>query len=75
MNGPVITSLPELVTTIAAVRRGALQPLVGLKNSSVATRFGTLFLTIADIGYAGDGSVLPMPSGAANISYLARNAC
>jgi len=50
----VITSLPELVTTIAAVRRGALQLAVG--GIIGGNTFDTLFLTIADIGYR-DGSV------------------
>lgn len=50
----VITSLPELVTTIAAVRRGALQLAVG--GIIGGNTFDTLFLMIADVGYR-DGSV------------------
>lgn len=50
----VITSLPELVTTIAAVRRGALQLAVG--GIIGGNTFDTLFLTIADAGYR-DGSI------------------
>lgn len=50
----VITSLPELVTTIAAVRRGALQLAVG--GIIGGNTFDTLFLAIADAGYR-DGSV------------------
>lgn len=50
----VITSLPELVTTIAAVRRGALQLAVG--GIIGGNTFDTLFLTISDIGYR-DGSI------------------
>ncbi len=45
----VITSLPELVTTIAAVRRGALQLAVG--GIIGGNTFDTLFLTISDVGY------------------------
>lgn len=50
----VITSLPELVTTIAAVRRGALQLAVG--GIIGGNTFDTLFLTISDVGYR-DGSI------------------
>lgn len=50
----VVTSLPELVTTIAAVRRGALQLAVG--GIIGGNTFDTLFLTVADVGYR-DGSV------------------
>jgi cation:H+ antiporter len=50
----VITSLPELVTTIAAVRRGALQLAVG--GIIGGNTFDTLFLTISDIGYR-EGSI------------------
>lgn len=50
----VITSLPELVTTIAAVRRGALQLAVG--GIIGGNTFDTLFLTISDTGYR-DGSL------------------
>jgi len=50
----VVTSLPELVTTLAAVRRGALQLAVG--GIIGGNTFDTLFLTISDIGYR-DGSI------------------
>ena len=50
----VVTSLPELVTTIAAVRRGALQLAVG--GIIGGNTFDTLFLTISDVGYR-DGSL------------------
>ena len=47
----VVTSLPELVTTIAAVRRGALQLAVaGIIGGNT---FDTLFLSAADISYRG----------------------
>jgi len=50
----VITSLPELVTTIAAVRRGALQLAVG--GIIGGNTFDILFLSVADAGYR-DGSL------------------
>ena len=50
----VVTSLPELVTTLAAVRRGALQLAVG--GIIGGNTFDTLFLTLSDIGYR-DGSL------------------
>jgi cation:H+ antiporter len=50
----VITSLPELVTTLAAVRRGALQLAVG--GIIGGNTFDTLFLTVSDVGYR-DGSL------------------
>ena len=50
----VVTSLPELVTTLAAVRRGALQLAVG--GIIGGNTFDTLFLTISDMGYR-DGSL------------------
>lgn len=50
----VLTSLPELVTTLAAVRRGALQLAVG--GIIGGNTFDILFLTISDIGYR-DGSL------------------
>ena len=50
----VVTSLPELVTTIAAVRRGALQLAVG--GIIGGNSFDTLFLTLADVFYR-DGSL------------------
>lgn len=45
----VVTSLPELVTTVAAVRRGALQLAVG--GIVGGNCFDTLFLTLSDAGY------------------------
>jgi len=50
----VITSLPELVTTITAVRRGALTlALGGIIGGNV---FDTLFLAASDVAYR-DGSI------------------
>ncbi len=48
------TSLPELVTTIAAVRRGALTLAVG--NIVGGNAFDTLFCSISDVAYT-DGSI------------------
>ena len=45
----VATSLPELITTLAAVRRGAVQLAVG--GIIGGNTFDVLFLTLADIGY------------------------
>jgi cation:H+ antiporter len=45
----VVTSLPELVTTLAAVHRGALQLAVG--GIIGGNTFDTLFLTLSDIAY------------------------
>lgn len=50
----VVTSLPELVTTLAAVRRGALQLAVG--GIIGGNTFDILFLTVSDLGYR-DGSL------------------
>ncbi len=50
----VVTSLPELVTTIVAVRRGALQLAVG--GIIGDNTFDTLFLMASDISYR-DGSI------------------
>lgn len=50
----VATSLPELVTTLAAVRRGALQLAVG--GIIGGNTFDTLFLPLADAAYR-DGSL------------------
>lgn len=50
----VATSLPELATTIAAVRQGALTLAVG--NIIGGNSFDTLFLAIADGAYR-DGSI------------------
>ncbi len=50
----VVTSLPELVTTIAAVRRGALTLAVaGIIGGNT---FDMLFLTISDVAYR-EGSI------------------
>lgn len=48
------TSLPELVTTLAAVRQGALQLAVG--GIVGGNTFDTLFLGLADVAYR-DGSI------------------
>ncbi|WP_018982556.1 sodium:calcium antiporter [Salinimonas chungwhensis] len=45
----VVTSLPELVTTLVAVRRGALQLAVG--GIIGGNTFDTLFLVFSDISY------------------------
>ncbi len=45
----VVTSMPELVTTVAAVRRGALTLAVG--GIIGGNTFDMLFLTVSDIGY------------------------
>ncbi|MEM7491285.1 MAG: sodium:calcium antiporter [Pseudomonadota bacterium] len=50
----VVTSLPELVTTLAAVRRGALQLAVG--GIIGGNTFDTMFLVVSDAVYR-DGSV------------------
>jgi cation:H+ antiporter len=50
----VITSLPELVTTLAAVRRGALQLAVG--GIIGGNTFDSLFLAASDVAYR-DGSL------------------
>lgn len=50
----VVTSLPELVTTIVAVRRGALQLAVG--GIIGGNTFDTLFLVASDIAYR-EGSI------------------
>lgn len=50
----VVTSLPELITTIAAVRHGALQLAVG--GIIGGNTFDTLFLAMADTSYR-DGSL------------------
>lgn len=49
MMTAVATSLPELVTTLAAVRRGALQLAVG--GIIGGNAFDVLFLSAADIAY------------------------
>lgn len=50
----VITSLPELVTTLVAIRQGALQLAIG--GIIGGNTFDTLFLTLSDAGYR-DGSI------------------
>ncbi|WP_371038164.1 sodium:calcium antiporter [Rhodosalinus sp. FB01] len=50
----VITSLPELVTTLAAIRRGALQMAVG--GIIGGNTFDVLFITLSDAGYR-NGSI------------------
>ncbi len=45
----VVTSLPELVTTLAAVHRGALQLAIG--GIIGGNTFDTLFLTLSDAAY------------------------
>jgi len=50
----VVTSLPELVTTITAVRKGALQLAVG--GIIGGNTFDTLFLAASDVAYR-DGSI------------------
>ena len=62
----VVTSLPELVTTLAAVRRGALQLAVG--GIIGGNTFDVLFLTGADIAYR-EGS-LYHAVGAEDIFWL-----
>lgn len=56
----VVTSLPELVTTLTAVRRGALQLAVG--GIIGGNTFDTLFLVFADIAYR-DGSIYHAATG------------
>lgn len=56
----VATSLPELVTTVAAVRRGALQLAVG--GIIGGNMFDTLFLTLSDAAYR-DGSLYHAATG------------
>lgn len=50
----VVTSMPELVTTITAVRRGAIALAVG--NIAGGNAFDTLFASLADFAYR-DGSI------------------
>lgn len=50
----VVTSLPELVTTLTAIRRGALQLAVG--GIIGGNTFDTLFLVASDVAYR-DGSL------------------
>jgi cation:H+ antiporter len=51
----VATSLPELVTTLAAVRQGALQLAIG--GIIGGNMFDVLFLSLSDVAYR-DGSIL-----------------
>ncbi|EIE50747.1 cation transporter [Salipiger aestuarii] len=57
----VITSLPELVTTLVAVRLGALQLAVG--GIIGGNTFDTLFLVFSDVAYR-DGSIFQAASDA-----------
>lgn len=50
----IVTSIPELVTTLVAVRRGALQLAVG--GIIGGNTFDTLFLVFSDVAYR-DGSL------------------
>ncbi|NDV99097.1 MULTISPECIES: sodium:calcium antiporter [unclassified Salipiger] len=50
----VVTSLPELITTLVAVRRGALQLAVG--GIIGGNTFDTLFMVFSDVAYR-DGSI------------------
>ncbi|HZY65276.1 MAG TPA: hypothetical protein VFE21_05295 [Rubrobacteraceae bacterium] len=50
----VVTSLPELVTSVAAVRRGALTLAVG--GIIGGNAFDTIFIAFSDIAYR-DGSI------------------
>jgi cation:H+ antiporter len=63
----VTTSLPELITTLAAVRRGALQLAVG--GILGGNTFDVLFLTASDVAYR-PGS-LYHAVGAADLFWLA----
>ncbi|MBS8227797.1 sodium:calcium antiporter [Vannielia litorea] len=63
----VVTSLPELVTTLVAVRRGALQLAVG--GIIGGNTFDTLFLVFSDVAYR-DGS-LYHAVGMADLYWLA----
>lgn len=57
----VVTSMPELVTTIVAVRRGAMQLAVG--GIIGGNTFDTLFLCLSDVAYR-EGSIYHAISGA-----------
>ena len=56
----IATSLPELVTAVAAVRRGALTLAVG--NILGGNAFDTLFLAVADVAYR-EGSIYHAAGG------------
>lgn len=58
------TSLPELVTTIAAVRRGALTFAVG--NIVGGNAFDTLFCSLSDVAYR-DGSIYHAAHGSSRL--------
>jgi cation:H+ antiporter len=72
----VATSLPELVTTLAAVRRGALQLAVG--GIIGGNTFDVLFLTASDVAYrdgslyhaVGDGAIYWLAAGMAMTALL-----
>ena len=57
----VITSLPELVTSIAAVRQGALTMAVG--GIIGGNAFDVLFLALSDIAYRGGSIYHAMTDG------------
>lgn len=57
----VVTSLPELVTSVAAVRRGALTLAVG--GIIGGNAFDTILLAFSDVAYRGARSTTPSPSG------------
>lgn len=63
----VVTSLPELVTTLAAVHRGALQLAIG--GIIGGNTFDTLFLTLSDAAYR-EGSIYHA-IGAGDLFWLA----
>ena len=63
----VVTSLPELVTTLTAVRRGALQLAVG--GIIGGNTFDTLFLVASDAAYR-EGSLFHA-LGAQDLTWLA----
>ncbi|SLN75607.1 sodium:calcium antiporter [Roseisalinus antarcticus] len=67
----VVTSLPELVTTLAAVRRGALQLAVG--GIIGGNTFDTLFLVMGDAAYR-EGS-LYHAIGKDDVFWLAIGLC
>lgn len=59
----VVTSLPELVTSVAAVRRGALTLAVaGIIGGNA---FDTLFVAASDVAYRGGSIYHAMPDGVA----------
>ena len=56
----IVTSMPELVTTVAAVRRGALQLAVG--GIIGGNTFDTMFLVVSD-GFYREGSIFNAMDG------------